>query len=475
MIISLRKCKNHNIKDGRTTLLLSAIWLALSYMSMPVYSQTPPPLTTPPATEPVNPNTEKKEIKDVNFTWRGAGAGCPKPTKEKECEILYSKSKKYPVPHEVATEGKGTYDDPITLAAHGKPFPPGTFVYVPWFKKYFVFEDDCPGCVADTYVEGFMGPKKTNSGINRQLLLNCARKWSTAPTNPDNPKITIIINPEKTLEVDQEVMLNPDGSCKGGDSSDGLLPSPLATPGGAGGGGCGGHGGGGGGGGGDGTGGGGGGGGGFGQGPNNPTCTSSTTWDQVDTPAISHRDGSFSGISDGQGTDFLQQGSKAAVHSLYAAPCEVPSVPSISWTVFDLGGNTAGLAYPGQGKIELDSAMHDANTAKMVSFHEATHLYQYWGDASQGATEGLADTTPILAGLTPMSRRTAGGNWDDAYETTAFFLIWIQQTKGLTNFLHDFNQQNAPGKGGWSWESAIMNTTGKSVQSLWDEYQASLR
>jgi hypothetical protein len=48
----------------------------------------------------------------------------------------------HPVIHRGAA-GKGTYDDPITFAANPQQFAPGTKIYVPYLKKYFLMEDDC--------------------------------------------------------------------------------------------------------------------------------------------------------------------------------------------------------------------------------------------------------------------------------------------------------------------------------------------
>lgn len=56
------------------------------------------------------------------------------------------------MPHEIATEGKGTFDDPNTFATAardaGSPaeFAPGTRIYVPEVRKYFVMEDQCYEC-----------------------------------------------------------------------------------------------------------------------------------------------------------------------------------------------------------------------------------------------------------------------------------------------------------------------------------------
>ena len=45
--------------------------------------------------------------------------------------------------------GTGTFEDPMTLATDPREIPPGTLVYYPALKKYFVMEDDCEECIAD--------------------------------------------------------------------------------------------------------------------------------------------------------------------------------------------------------------------------------------------------------------------------------------------------------------------------------------
>ncbi len=71
-----------------------------------------------------------------------------------------------PQMHQVATEGKGTYDDPITCAAAanndggdpesngGATLSPGTIVYNPEVQKYFIMEDQCAECTSDHFCQG---------------------------------------------------------------------------------------------------------------------------------------------------------------------------------------------------------------------------------------------------------------------------------------------------------------------------------
>src|SRR6202021_930296 len=59
-----------------------------------------------------------------------------------------------PKKHSGAAEGGGTYDDPITAAASdqgyetasGATLSPGTIIYNPEVKKYFIMEDSCLEC-----------------------------------------------------------------------------------------------------------------------------------------------------------------------------------------------------------------------------------------------------------------------------------------------------------------------------------------
>ena len=53
------------------------------------------------------------------------------------------------VVHASATEDEGTYDRPGTLAADTGFLPPGTKVYVPALRRYYVMEDTCVECSED--------------------------------------------------------------------------------------------------------------------------------------------------------------------------------------------------------------------------------------------------------------------------------------------------------------------------------------
>ena len=55
----------------------------------------------------------------------------------------------HPSVHDEATEDLGTYSRPGTLAAAKGFLPPGTIVYVPALKRYYVMEDTCRECASN--------------------------------------------------------------------------------------------------------------------------------------------------------------------------------------------------------------------------------------------------------------------------------------------------------------------------------------
>lgn len=62
-------------------------------------------------------------------------------------EIAYPKSDGYPTKDNSATEGQGTYKDPITFATDKRDIDIGTMVYDPFLRKYFIMEDLCESAV----------------------------------------------------------------------------------------------------------------------------------------------------------------------------------------------------------------------------------------------------------------------------------------------------------------------------------------
>jgi 3D (Asp-Asp-Asp) domain-containing protein len=79
----------------------------------------------------------------------------------------------YPQIHDGLAGGTGTFLDPITFAADPTIFAPGAMVYVPFLSRYFIMEDDCPGCTGATHLDLWMG-----GTVSDAALTACANSLS---------------------------------------------------------------------------------------------------------------------------------------------------------------------------------------------------------------------------------------------------------------------------------------------------------
>eukprot|EP01120_Amphizonella_sp_Union-15-10_P000434 TRINITY_DN1042_c0_g2_i1.p1 TRINITY_DN1042_c0_g2~~TRINITY_DN1042_c0_g2_i1.p1 ORF type:complete len:195 (-),score=43.46 TRINITY_DN1042_c0_g2_i1:36-554(-) len=113
-------------------------------------------------------------------------------------QIAYPKNAGYPTLHNLATETKGMYDDPITFASDKEELRIGIRIYVPFLRKYFIMEDDCAECDSDWesrrkyHVDLWMGPQ---SASNSNDLNNCEDKITRSSAQ-------VIISPPSNLPVD---------------------------------------------------------------------------------------------------------------------------------------------------------------------------------------------------------------------------------------------------------------------------------
>jgi len=111
-------------------------------------------------------------------------------------QISFPHSGGYPTLHNLATEGKGTYDDPITFATDQKEFGPGTRVYVVHLHKYFIMEDECEACDSDWkkgkyHIDLWMGPQHS---CPEPALDNCEAHITQS-------NAVVIVNPPTNLIV----------------------------------------------------------------------------------------------------------------------------------------------------------------------------------------------------------------------------------------------------------------------------------
>jgi hypothetical protein len=125
----------------------------------------------------------------------------------------------YPNSRHPGAGGTGSYADPLTLATDPRELPPGSTVYVPFLKKYFVMEDDCAECIQD-----WSASKKPHldlwmSATGGADLLRCEDALT-----PDDPA-PVRVNPPADLPVDPRALF------AGGHCLDIAPPPGRTTPG----------------------------------------------------------------------------------------------------------------------------------------------------------------------------------------------------------------------------------------------------
>lgn len=112
-------------------------------------------------------------------------------------QIAYPRPSTHSTLHTQATEGSGTYNDPITFATSAKEFKPGTRVYVTFLQKYFIMEDICGACESawsggKYRIDLWMGP---HNASDTHALSTC-EGYITRSSTP------VIVNPSSQLTVD---------------------------------------------------------------------------------------------------------------------------------------------------------------------------------------------------------------------------------------------------------------------------------
>jgi hypothetical protein len=100
----------------------------------------------------------------------------------------------YPRKHSHAG-GKGTYSDPVTFATRNG-LKPGTIIYIPYMKKYFIMEDLCAACNG-SWIDLWAG----GSNATRNQVLACENSLT-------RNRAAVILNPAKNLAVNTTPIFN---------------------------------------------------------------------------------------------------------------------------------------------------------------------------------------------------------------------------------------------------------------------------
>lgn len=109
-----------------------------------------------------------------------------------------------------AAGGSGTFEDPITAAASSgnRLFPPGTLVYMPALKKYFLVEDECESCSEEAWLDLWM---ESDADSDPMAVEMCESDW----TGDDALLREVDIDPPADLDADLTPFIDPiTGQCR---------------------------------------------------------------------------------------------------------------------------------------------------------------------------------------------------------------------------------------------------------------------
>jgi hypothetical protein len=173
----------------------------------------------------------------------------------------------------------------------------------------------------------------------------------------------------------------------------------------------------------------------------------------------------------------MQEAQCAVCSILYRDPSEVNAPSSMTFRIYDFDG----VAHASGTTIEFSSRHIVKFTGEQalleytgVMVHESVHLLQNFGGEG-GMVEGMADFVRVRAGFYEDGRRRPGGNWSDPYTTGGFFFSWLSGP----GILYDDGYEPKDLDIGWainqkmgSWNKSLFEERfGKTVETLWDEYQ----
>ncbi|KAG6811156.1 hypothetical protein H0H92_008742 [Tricholoma furcatifolium] len=164
---------------------------------------------------------------------------------------------------------------------------------------------------------------------------------------------------------------------------------------------------------------------------------------------------------------------------LYTPETAPTSVESVTLILCSMNGvaYTTGTAQHKEIYYSLEYIEHTKNRARDeilgVLVHEAVHCFQHnaEGTCNGGLIEGIADYVRLRAGFDPPHWKQRGGDdWDAGYDTTGFFLAWIEKQYG-NGTVRKLNASLEVGP----YDDAVFKTvTGKPVKELWEAYRGYL-
>ncbi|KZS91567.1 plant basic secretory protein [Sistotremastrum niveocremeum HHB9708] len=167
-----------------------------------------------------------------------------------------------------------------------------------------------------------------------------------------------------------------------------------------------------------------------------------------------------------------------ALYTPESAPRHVRSITLILRPMPGVAHTTSNQLDDAHKEIHLSSQYVAKNAGRArdeiygVLVHEMVHCWQFdsGGTCPGGLIEGIADWVRLKAGFAPphWSRTHPPEKWDAGYESTAFFLSFIEDKYGSGTVVK-INESMRDGK---KWDEGVFESvTGRGLEVLWGEYR----
>jgi hypothetical protein len=178
-------------------------------------------------------------------------------------------------------------------------------------------------------------------------------------------------------------------------------------------------------------------------------------------------------------TALVHEVAHTACSLLYRHPSEVPPVPMLSLIIEDFDGLAASSGTSVHISSRYLQQLADGGEDLLTEIHGLLYFtvtIHYQNDSNDTApiwlVTGIADWVRLRAGHTDSTLREAGGSPQDGYKTTAFFLDWLNLQ--YADFVYDLNVLLGPTGAPMFMDTIFSDLTGKNVDALWLDYQATL-
>jgi len=185
--------------------------------------------------------------------------------------------------------------------------------------------------------------------------------------------------------------------------------------------------------------------------------------------------------------ELIQQISYNVARLLYKNVNFAPNLPSLAISLEDMDGvaykegdfNGAKIHISAQ-YLKIYLAEHGAAQTHIellgVLYHEIAHAYQFDDNNYKNIgplIEGIADVVRIKAGYVDIKNRKAGGQFDDGYKTTAFFIHWLEQQSNPDLLVKLNAALNPKDDITWQWQDLALQLN-LSIDKSWQAYQQAI-